>query len=207
MLRPLLLALLATPAVADEPGDFDYYVLSLSWSPNWCALTGEDRGDPQCRPSADYGWTLHGLWPQHERGWPADCFADFADPTRRQTEAMVDIMGSSGLAWHQWDKHGSCSGLGPQAYYDLSRDAYESVTIPAVFSQLPRAVDLPADIVEEAFLRENDWLEPDGITVTCDDGFIQEVRICLTRDLDPRACAPDTRRDCQLDDARMEPIP
>ena len=48
----LLWLILATPAVADgeKAGEFDYYVLSLSWSPNWCALTGRAQNSPQCDP-------------------------------------------------------------------------------------------------------------------------------------------------------------
>ena len=38
--------------------------------------------------------------------------------------------------------------------------------------------------------------EADGVTIACRDGALTEVRICLTRDLQPRDCAPDSRRDC-----------
>ena len=55
----------------------------------------------------------------------------------------------------------------------------------------------PADFFEEAFIDVNPGLTRDGITVTCDDGRLDEVRICLSRDLQPRACAPDIRRDCR----------
>lgn len=207
MIRPsLLLAALAgaAPALADEPGDFDYYVLALSWSPTWCAIEGEAEGAAQCdRP---LGWTLHGLWPQHERGWPSDCRSAFPDPTRAEAAAMVDIMGSAGLARHQWRRHGTCTGLSPRDYLRLSRLAYEDAAIPDAFERLPDAVALPAALVEEAFLRENPDLVADGVTVTCEAGRIQEVRLCLTRELEPRACAPDARRDCAQDDAIMEPV-
>ena len=46
-----------------------------------------------------------------------------------------------------------------------------------------------------------------GVTVTCKDGHIQELRICLTRDLGPRPCGRDVARDCQALDAVIEPIP
>jgi len=202
----LLAAVPAAPALADEAGDFDYYVLSLSWSPNWCALTGDARASPQCDGSGNSGWVLHGLWPQYEQGWPADCFSGHAPPSRRQTEAMADIMGTSGSAWHQWNKHGSCSGLSPADFYALARAAYASVLLPPVFMALDDPVALPASVVEEAFLQDNPALQADGITITCDRGYIQEARICLTRELAPRPCAPDTRRDCTLDDALLDPV-
>src|SRR6476661_2195277 len=100
----LALMTLAAPLRAQVAGDFDYYVLSLSWSPNWCATEGE-AGDAQCEPGAGYGWILHGLWPQYEEGWPDDCDTAARDPSRRDTAMMSDIMGSGGLAWHAWQKH------------------------------------------------------------------------------------------------------
>lgn len=206
MLRLIaLLILTALPARADDvSGEFDYYVLSLSWSPSWCALEGDARGSPQC--DADFGWVLHGLWPQYENGWPANCRHTHRNPSRSMTRAMADIMGTSGLAWHQWNKHGSCSGLSPRAYYDLSREAYSRITRPSVFRRLEDPVTLPASVVEQAFLRDNPQLSRDQITITCRSGRIQEARICLTRDLEPRRCGADVIRDCTLDDALFDPV-
>lgn len=122
------------------------------------------------------------------------------------TRDMEDIMGTSGLAWHQWRKHGTCSGLSATQYYELSREAYARVTRPAIFRRLDREVKLPASIIEEAFLKDNPELEPDGVTVTCKAGHIQEVRVCLSRDLAPVPCGRDVVRDCKLKDARFTPI-
>lgn len=197
---------LSTPAWAEgeRAGDFDYYVLALSWSPTWCALEGEARDAPQC--DRDVGWVLHGLWPQYEDGWPSYCRTSARDPSRRQTAAMADIMGDGGAAWYQWKKHGRCSGLAADAYFDTARAAYESIIRPQVFRDLDRDVKLPASVVEEAFLRENAELKPDGLTVTCKSRRIQEVRICLTLGLTPRDCGADVARDCTLDDALFEAI-
>ena len=122
------------------------------------------------------------------------------------TAQMADLMGTGGLAWHQWKKHGSCSGLSAPAYFALSREAYARVNRPAVFRKLTKAVKLPAAIVEEAFLKANPGFEPDGVTVTCRSGHIQEVRICLSRDLKPVLCGQDVVRDCTLKDAVFTPI-
>lgn len=211
LMRCLALVVVATwSAVAaiaeDRAGVFDYYVLALSWSPNWCAIEGDARRSPQCRADSGHGWVLHGLWPQYHRGWPQDCRTAQAAPTQRMTAAMADIMGTSGLAWHQWRKHGSCSGLSAQAYFDLSREAYASVTRPAILRQLERPVRLPARLIEEVFVKENTGLEPDMITVTCRDRRIQEVRICMSKDLDPVPCGADVIRDCTLKDALFDPL-
>ena len=203
----LTLALTTTAAHADgTAGDFDYYVMALSWSPNWCALEGDARNSPQCDTSEDYGWILHGLWPQYERGWPDYCRTTHANPTRTQTADMADIMGTSGLAWHQWNKHGVCSGLNSTDYYALSRTAYTQIQIPQAFRRLTSPVTLPASLIEEAFIDQNPDISPDGITVTCQSGYIQEVRICLTRDLEYRTCGADVIRDCTLDDAKFDPV-
>ncbi|MCV2882844.1 ribonuclease T2 [Actibacterium sp. XHP0104] len=205
-----VLVLLLTAGLAraegDKAGDFDYYLLSLSWSPTWCALEGEARNSPQCDAGAGFGWVLHGLWPQYEQGWPSHCYSTHRNPSRSQTAAMADIMGTSGLAWYQWKKHGRCSGLPAQDYYDQARAAYNAVTRPEVFRRLKGPIRLPARVIEEAFIAENPQLWPDAITVTCRDNRIQEVRICLTRDLQPRDCGADTVRDCTLPRALMDPV-
>lgn len=202
-----LMLLLACPARAeDRAGDFDYYILSLTWSPNWCALAGDARADDQCDARHDHSFTLHGLWPQHEVGWPADCRTAERDPSRAETGAMADIMGSGGLAWHEWKKHGRCSGLPAADYFAIARQGYEAIEIPAVLAGLNRDVKLPALVVEQAFLQANPGLTAPMITITCEQGYIQEARICLTKALDFRACGADAARDCRMQDAILEAV-
>jgi ribonuclease T2 len=211
-MRVLVLALagLITASMAwakgEHSGVFDYYVLSLSWSPTWCAIEGDARQSPQCDANADFGWVLHGLWPQYHRGWPSYCPTVERNPSRAMTNDMADIMGTSGLAWHQWNKHGVCAGLSASGYYDLSRQAYDAIVRPPVFRQLDKAVRLPAKVVEEAFIKANPQLAPDMITITCKDGRIQEARICLSNSLEPVPCGRDVIRDCTATDALFEAI-
>ena len=208
-MRAFLLWLISGAAAfaGDRAGEFDYYVLSLSWSPTWCALEGDARGAEQCDPAEDRGWVLHGLWPQYDRGWPEFCQTAERPPSRAMTRAMANIMGSSGLAWYQWKKHGSCSGLSAPAYYALSREAYEAVNRPQVFRKLTDPVRLPTRVVEEAFLKANPGWEPDMLTITCRQGRIQEARLCLSKTLDPVLCGRDVVRDCRMKDALFAPIP
>ncbi len=205
-LAALLITANFARAEGEAAGGFDYYVLSLSWSPSFCALGGSARGNPQCDPGRGLGWVLHGLWPQYEAGWPSFCPTDARNPSRAETAAMADIMGSPGAAWHQWKKHGRCSGLSAQDYFALARLAYSRVTRPDVLRRLDRAVTLPASVIEAAFLSDNPALAAETITVTCKAGRIQEARICLTRSLAPRPCAADIARDCALADALLDPI-
>lgn len=212
MRAPLALTLAAlllgaAPARAGETaGAFDYYILSLSWSPTFCALTGDARGEDQCDRRHEFGFTLHGLWPQNETGWPSDCRTGARDPSRAETKAMADIMGSAGLAWHEWKKHGRCSGLSAGDYFATARRAYERIAMPEVFRALRQDVTLPARVVEDAFLEANPGLEAPMITITCEAGRIDEARICLTRELAFRPCGFDAARDCRMSDALMEAV-
>ena len=122
------------------------------------------------------------------------------------TRAMADIMGSGGLAWHEWKTHGTCSGLAAQDYFELSRRAYEKIERPAIFRKTKDVVSLAPKVVEAAFMRDNAWLRPDMITVTCKGRDIGDVRICFTKDLTPRACAPDIARDCTAQGADFHPF-
>ena len=207
-MRALLVAMLwpLSALAEDRAGDFDYYVLSLSWSPSWCAMEGDARASPQCDPERGFGWVLHGLWPHYERGWPSYCRSAARNPTRAETAAMADISGTPGLAWHAWNKHGRCSGLSAAGYFAAARKAYDAIVRPDVLRRLDRTVTLPASVIEAAFLEANPELRSDMITITCKAGRIEEARICLTRNLQPRTCGADIVRDCQMKDALFAPV-
>lgn len=201
-----LLQATALWAEGEKAGVFDYYVMALSWSPTWCAIEGDARDADQCDARHDHGWILHGLWPQYHRGWPSYCPTAERAPSRRMTGEMTDIMGSGGLAWHQWNKHGTCAGLSAPDYFELSREAYGSIKRPEVLRRLDKPVTVPAAVIEEAFVKANPGLTRDMITITCRDGRIQEARICLSKDLTPVPCGRDVIRDCSLKDALLDPI-
>lgn len=155
MIRIFLAALLlgsTASAEGENPGEFEYYIMALSWSPNWCALEGYRKGSPQCDSNSDHGWILHGLWPQNEHLWPSYCKTNERAPSRAMTREMADIMGTKGLAWHQWKKHGTCTGLSSKDYFALSRKAYSAINRPAILRKLSKPVKLPAKIIEEAFM-------------------------------------------------------
>lgn len=205
----LLLALLPpVPARAEgeRAGDFAYYVLALGWSSSWCRLDGDARRDRQCEAGRGLTFTLHGLWPQDEAGYPSYCRTGQADPSRAATAAMADIIGGAGLAFHQWKKHGRCSGLSAQGYYRLMRAAWDGITLPAFLAGVDQDLHLPAKVVEAAFLEANPGLGPDQITITCKAGMIREARICLTKDLAPRRCGADVIGDCTLPDALLPAV-
>ena len=201
LLALLLAAFAVDPADAQgrgRPGDFDLWVLSLSWSPSWCEATGSARGDAQCaRP---FSFVVHGLWPQYERGFPADCDARAAPPSREQVRGMLDVMPSPGLINHEWRKHGTCSGLSGEAYLRIIRKLYEKIRVPDGFKDTTEARMVSPGEVERAFIEANKGLDANEIAVQCDSRRLQEVRICLKKDLSAfTSCAEVDRRSCRLD--------
>lgn len=180
-----------------SPGDFDFYVLALSWSPGFCELEGDRKGRAQCDSGSGAGFVLHGLWPQYDRGFPSDCgFGQ--QPSRIAMEAARGVFPDEGLARYEWRKHGTCSGLSPQAYFDAAREAKERVRIPPRFSNLRGEEQMAPLDIERAFVAANTGLRADMIGVSCRLGVLQEVRICLDKDLKGfRTCPEVGRRDCR----------
>jgi ribonuclease T2 len=191
------------------PGEFDFYVLSLSWSPSFCE-SAEERGggrrsQAQCggRP---FSFVVHGLWPQYEHGFPEYCQRPSPRLNRNIMTSMLDLMPAPGLIYNEWDKHGTCSGLSERAYFETIRKARAVIKIPPDFLQLsePRTI-APADI-EEAFIKANPGLSSSAIAVTCNRSRLSEVRICLSKDLQFRACEEIDRGACRRDQVTMPPI-
>lgn len=181
-------ATLSVPAVAnDRAGDFDFYVLSLSWSPTHCA-TDDDPDPEQC----DIGlksFTVHGLWPQYESGYPEYCPTSHPRGLSRSTLRAIDhIMPADGLARYQWRKHGMCSGLDEEEYFSLMVEAAETVKVPPPLRALPRPARVSPQAIETLFVAANPGMSRSGIAVQCRGGQLTEVRICLTKDLEFRAC-------------------
>lgn len=189
-------------------GEFDFYVLSLSWSATWCELTGSRRGARQCTSGRNPGFVVHGLWPQYERGYPAFCGPDGRNPSRSAMNRAESVLPDTGLARHQWRKHGSCSGLAPEAYFEATATARGKVKIPENLNA-PRETGRFAPLeIERAFSDINAGLRPDMIAITCKRGMLEEVRICLTKDLRSFRTCPEVDRDsCRAREISVPPAP
>jgi Ribonuclease I len=197
----------AAPA-QDRAGDFDSYLLALSWIPAYCATDGDDRDDPRCEDGRRVGWAVHGLWPQNDDGtWPEYCHTAQRSPSRQETAAQSALFGTSGSAWHQWNKHGRCTGLSAANFYRLVQVAVDGIALPAVFNGIDRELRVDPDVVEAAFIEANPGLTQDMMVTSCPRGDLVELRVCLTRDLQPEDCAPAiTRRECRRDAATLLPL-
>lgn len=177
-----------------EPGRFDYYVLALSWSPQHCATNGASS-PRQCAGNRRYGFVVHGLWPQYERGgYPQFCRATGAGPDRATIDKTIDIMPSESLIRHEWSKHGACTGLPVSRYFDLAGQAFTAVTMPEFYLRPTGTLSRSVAQVKAEFAAANPRLPPTAISVACSGQYLQEVRICLEKSLQPRPCAPDVAR-------------
>jgi ribonuclease T2 len=148
---------------------------------------------------------VHGLWPQYERGFPRECEVPAPRLNREIVSSMTDMMPSPRLVYNGWDRHGTCSGLGPQGYFDAVRKARELVTIPPQFEQVKSALMVRPTEVEEAFVAANPGMSKAAIAVTCDSRRLGEVRICMSKDLQFRDCPEVDRRTCRRDTVVMPP--
>ena len=189
----------------NTPGQFDYYVLALSWSPSFCETATGNARRQQCgaRP---FSFVVHGLWPQYERGFPESCLVLPQRLDRNIMRGMLDLMPAPGLVYHEWDQHGTCSGLQPREYFDLIRRAREKLTIPEQYSHPTVPLSVTPGQVIDAFVSANDGLSPEGITVACDRRRLREVRVCFTRDFKYRDCSPSAQRACRSQRLIMPPV-
>jgi ribonuclease T2 len=198
-----------TPANLIAPADFDFYVLTLSWSPGFCDLGGARKSPEQCGMGARAGFVTHGLWPDNaNRADPRACGLgpDYIPGAVLAVGARV--YPSRGLAIHEWREHGTCTGLDAAHYFRAVQYARDEFTIPKEFSDPTAPFAIAPDAIVKAFAAVNDNLEPDSIAVTCERGELVDVRFCLTRDLRAFArCPKVARRSCRDDSIRVSPIP
>src|SRR5690242_12276172 len=182
----------------NESGQFDFYVLALSWSPSFCEASGERGTPPQQQCGArPYSFVVHGLWPQYEKGFPEFCQQPAPRLDRNIVSSMLDLMPAPRLIFHEWDRHGVCSGLPARGYFEIIRKARASVKIPPEYLDPKESLTVSPGDVEEAFIKANPGITPAGIAVTCGGPRLSEVRICLSRDLQFRECPEINKRACK----------
>jgi len=183
------------PAIPVGEG-FDFYVLSLSWSPTWCKANDPKGKTDQCRPG--HGLVVHGLWPQYESGYPENCPSR---SPRRVPETLgrqyLDLIPSMGLIGHQWRKHGTCSGLDQADYFTVTRAARERLAIPPELASTVGSRDLSVAAIEAALAAKNPGMTPKMIAVICDGRLLEEIRICFDKELKFRACPEVDGRACR----------
>lgn len=193
----------------NTPGQFDFYVLALSWSPSYCEASQErapNRAPDQQCGGRPFSFVVHGLWPQYEQGFPAFCQVPAPRLDRNIVGSMLDLMPSPRLIFHEWDRHGTCSGLSANAYFETVRKARAVIKIPADYLELDKPMMVTPDDVTAAFVKANPNLPRGAIAVACDSKRLSEVRVCLKKDFSFHDCAEVTRRACRRDKIAMPAV-
>jgi ribonuclease T2 len=199
-------AVTAQDARQNQPGEFDFYVLSLSWSPSFCDAAGDRASrQAQCGPRP-FSFVVHGFWPQYDKGFPEFCQQPAPRLDRNIVSSMLDLMPAPRLIFHEWDRHGTCSGLSPRGYFETVRKARAVVKIPPEFLDVKSELTVTPDGVAEAFIKANPGLTRDGMAVGCDNKRLKEIRICMTRELGFQDCPDVVRRTCKRDKLIMPPV-
>jgi ribonuclease T2 len=180
-----------------QPGVFDFYVLTLSWAPEFCHGHSDS---PECQ-SGHYGFIVHGLWPQFTHGYPENCSDS---PGLSNPSGMLDIMPDERLIQHEWMTHGTCSGLSADEYFKLLRRAYTSIKIPAPLTAPSEGFSIAPSKLKEKFIEVNSRLSNENIAVSCGNNYLTGVYVCLTKDLQPTSCSD--LRDCRANDIKVTPV-
>ncbi len=182
------------PRLAAATG-FDFYLLNLSWSPEYCHSHPEAA---ECARRSTF--VLHGLWPQNNDGsYPQNC-GNAPGPNPSQ---FSDIYPEPGLLEHEWRTHGTCSGLAANDFFSAARTAYQSVKIPAQLANLSSQTSLSPDQIAGLFTQSNPGLSSQSIAISCGHNYLTAVEICLDKSLHAIACP--AVRSCRANSVRIAP--
>lgn len=176
----------------NTPGQFDYYLLTLSWAPEFCATQGGRGSSSECGPSHHFGFVVHGLWPENEDGsYPQHCGS--SSPVSQDiVRQMMPIMPASYLIQHEWSTHGTCSGLDAQTYFGDIRQAFSQLQIPAEYHAPSQALNTSPGQIEQKFAAANS-APAAAFRVSCSGSEFVALEVCLTKDLKYRQCGSGVR--------------
>ena len=194
------------PRKLASAGNFDYYLLALSWSPAYCLLQADHAPQDQCGYKR-FGFVVHGLWPQFEKGYPSSCDAHPQPVPDDVAKNSLPIMPSRALIEHEWAKHGTCSGLSVNAYFTAIDQAYSSVNIPSELKDLQTALRVnPSDLAMK-IQQANPSFPPNAMAINCKSGQLSEVYLCLDKQLQARTCSAEVlKRQCKYQTIIVPPL-
>jgi ribonuclease T2 len=196
--RPRIAAssLQAADLRATAPQNFDYYLLNLSWSPEFC------YSHPSATECASHlAFVLHGLWPQNTNGtYPQNCSNA---PGPSNPSQYADIYPDQGLLQHEWRTHGTCSGLSPDAFFTAARTAFHSIAIPTELTSLDHQISMPPSQILGLFTATNPIIGSASMALSCGNNYLTAIEVCMNKSLQPTACGPI--RSCRANTVRIPP--
>ena len=200
----------ASRAEAEKPGQFDYYVLALSWSPSYCAGEVGQTDNQQCAPGRRFAFVVHGLWPQYLKGWPEYCATRENWIPQTLIDGMMDVMPSKKLIIHEWKKHGTCSGLSQAEYFNSARQVFGGLKIPARYLSPQAPVTITPEQLVVDFVKSNTGLTADMLSVQCGNATgqarLSELRLCVNKAGSFVACGMNEARQCRAKSLVLLPV-
>jgi ribonuclease T2 len=200
----------ASQADAQKPGQFDYYVLALSWSPSFCTGEVGQTDRQQCAPGRRFAFVIHGLWPQYVKGWPEYCATNESWIPQKLIDGMMDVMPSKKLIIHEWKKHGTCSGLSQTEYFNSARRIFGELKIPARYLSPQAPVTITPDQLVVDFVKSNRALTADMLSVQCgnatDQARLSELFVCANKAGGFTPCGVNEKRQCRAKTIVMPPV-
>ncbi len=189
----------ATAQQYAQPGKFDLYLFTLSWSPQFCATT--QREVAECEAHGG-NFVVHGLWPEFKNGsWPSKCSSE---PGPTNPAAQTDIMPDPSLVAHEWQKHGTCSGLGVNGYFALMRSIRKSITIANALLNLKQTQMMALAEIKAQFVSANSSIKAEDMVIGCANNTPVQVQFSVSKDGSPIACG--TIRDCRANKIKVLPV-
>jgi ribonuclease T2 len=186
-------------------GEFDYYLLTLSWAPEFCATNSSGRSSAECATNKHMGLVVHGLWPQDNDGkWPESC-ASTPPVSSATVDHMMPIMPGGSLIQHEWAKHGTCSGLSVQDYFAAIEKLYTGLTVPDDFKRPSQSAQTAPSNIEKEFASANS-APADAFRISCPQNEFSAVEVCLSKDLNYLVC-PITLKECKAQTVEVRPVP
>ncbi|MGH9504845.1 MAG: ribonuclease T2 family protein [Terriglobales bacterium] len=187
---------------APASGNFDYYLLALSWAPNYCAGHPSDHSS-ECQPGRRTAFVLHGLWPQASSGAPPMSCSNASPVAGATVDHMLNFMPSRGLIQHEWQTHGTCSGLPAQDYFARVEQAFKSVHVPEQYPQLEHERQVSREQLEQSFADAN-HAPPQAFRISCHAGALVSLEVCMDKDLHYQNCTQSVR-ECPVNQVDMRP--
>jgi ribonuclease T2 len=189
----------------DTPGSFDYYLLTLSWAPEFCATHAGNASSSECDPKRHFRFVIHGLWPENDDvSYPQHCA--LVQPVAQATvQHMLPIMPDRGLIQHEWATHGTCSGLDSQTYFGDIEKAFRQVQIPQEYRAPAQLLNVSPSDIEQRFADVN-HAPREAFRVSCSNSEFVALKVCLTKDLRYRQCGSGLR-DCRAPQLTVRATP
>lgn len=179
-----------------EPGRFDFYLMNLSWSPEFCSIQGTS---PEC--AAHPGFILHGLWTQNNDGtYPVFCSEERPPANLAQN---LDITPDLALLQHEWAKHGTCSGVGASRFFAMEHEAFHSLKIPAPLEHIDHEISLTPEAILDLFAQANPTFPQGSILLSCGRNHLTAIEACFDKGLHPIACRG--LRTCRANSVKITP--